>query len=80
MVVPERYFDLNRLYSKSEKEEKQFISLLFAFPYSYQKVNESRDMLEPIYRYIIENYDQIAIVKQGYILVKRKEEAKPEPK
>ena len=72
MVVPERYFDLNRLYSKSEKEEKRFISLLFAFPYVYKKVDESRDMLEPIYRYIIANYDQIAIVKQGYILVRRK--------
>ncbi|HMH32158.1 MAG TPA: hypothetical protein VK543_03960 [Puia sp.] len=80
MIVPERYFDLNRLYSKSEKEEKQFISLLFAFPYSYHKVNESRDMLEPIYRYIIENYDQIAIVKKGYILVKRKGDANPDHK
>jgi hypothetical protein len=71
MVIPEKYFDLNRLYIKSEKEEKKFISSLFFFPFFYKKINDSRTMVEPIYKYIIDNYTPVKTVKQGYILVQR---------
>ncbi len=72
MVIPEKYFDQARIYSISEKEEKEYISWLFLYPFTYQKITDSRNMLEPIYKYIIDNYDQVKVVKKGYILVKRK--------
>jgi hypothetical protein len=72
MVIPEKYLTLNRLYSKTYKEERKFISTLFFFPFLYHKVNDSRVFEEPIYRYIINNYDSIEVVKKGYVLVRRR--------
>jgi len=71
MIIPEKYLTLSRLYSKTNKEERKFISTLFFFPFRYNKVNDSRILQEPIYRYIINHYDTISVVKKGYILVKR---------
>ena len=71
MVIPEKYLTLGRLYSKTNKEERKFISTLFFFPFRYNKINDSRILQEPIYRYIINNYDSIGVVKKGYVLVKR---------
>ncbi len=71
MVIPEKYLRLDRLYSKTNKEERKFISTLFFFPFLYHKVNDSRVLEEPVYRFIINNYDSIEVVKKGYVLVKR---------
>jgi hypothetical protein len=71
MIIPEKYLSLNRLYSRTNKEERKFITTLFFFPFMYNKVNDSRKLQEPIYRYIINNYDTVGVIKKGYVLVKR---------
>ena len=71
MVIPEKYLTLERLYSQTDQQERKFISMLFFFPFHYHKVNDSRKLEEPIYRYIIDNYEPIEVVKKGYVLVKR---------
>jgi hypothetical protein len=71
MILQEKYFALQRLYSQSDPDERKYISLLFLCPFPYSKWSDSRTLIDPIYRFILSSYRAVGRVKGGYVLAVR---------
>jgi len=72
MIISKYILSHKRSDNFVHNQDRKFISLLFCYPYRYNQVKFSKDMYEPVFRYIQANYRVVTKVINDEVLVERR--------